>query len=92
MIEHKDYLGQLIKVGSVVARCYNLWKGRDEMRVSKVAKISKTRITFEDGSWSIPAKVLVLETDSYKLADNLMEQEAEERRLDELADEGGWGL
>jgi hypothetical protein len=67
-IEHKDCLGQTIHVGETVVICKNLWRGRDELKIAKVAKLTKARITFTNGSWSVPSKVMALVPDTYKLA------------------------
>ena len=83
MIERRDILGQEIKVGSYVARCKNLWKGRDEMAVAEVAKLTKARVTLAEGGWTIPEKVLELNVETNGLVAERMTNEAEERRLEE---------
>ena len=82
-IKHVDHLGQLIEVGDSVAICKNLWRGRDEIQVAKVAKLTKARVTFTNGSWSVPAKVLVLNASTLVRAAKQEADEAEERRLDD---------
>lgn len=68
----KDNLGQPINVGDVVAISYNLWRGKDEIRVRQVERTTAKRVYFTNGTYVTPTKVLVLnESTLEKAKDNL---------------------
>jgi len=82
----KDNLGQDIVVGSLIAYCYNLWKGKDEIRVAKVSRLTATRVYMENGTWCTPTKVFVVTERTEGIIEKLMEIEERNRKEEEEED------
>ena len=79
----RDYLDQEITEGALIAYSYNLWRGRDEIRVGQVKRTTAKRVFLVAGSWVTPSKVLVLNEVALERVKLQTDREREEEEEDD---------